>query len=379
MHFDLNDDQRQLADSVQRVLADQGSFEQRRAVAASPLGWSESLWQSMVDLGLTGLPVPESCDGMGGNQRDLLPVMKAFGGALVLEPFLATVVLGATAVRAAGTPAQQAEWLPKAVSGQVRLAWAHDEAAARHAPLWVETTARCEGGVWTLTGAKNLVLHAQSAHQWIVSARTEGAPDAVHGVRLFLVDAKAVGVRCRSYRLIDDTLAGGLQLTGAVATLLGHPEASVEQALAVTLAAGTAAVCADMVGAMEASYQLATDYMMMRKQFGRVIGENQALRHKAAECLVGLEMARSMAIAAACAADDVAAGRDVPEANKTLMQAKLVIGRHARSVCQAAIQIHGGIGMTEEYAVGHYLRRVTVMEQLFGDVGAQAARLAMAA
>lgn len=375
MHFDLNDDQRQLADSVQRVLADQCSFEQRRAAAATPLGWSESLWQAMATLGLTGLPIPESCDGIGGNLRDLLPVMKAFGGALVLEPYLATV-LGATAVRAAGTPAQQQSLLPHVADGSLRLAWAHDEAVGRHASLWVETTARREGDVWVLNGVKNLVLHAQSAHQWVVSARIDGAPDSALGVRLFLVDPSAQGASCRGYRLIDDTLAGEVRLSSAVATLVGHPEASVEQALAITLAAGTAAVCADMVGAMEVGYKLTTDYMMMRKQFGRVIGENQALRHKAAECLVALEMARSMAIAAACAADDVAAEHEVPEATKTLMQAKLVVGRHARTVCQAAIQIHGGIGMTEEYAVGNYLRRVTVMEQLFGDVGAQATRLA---
>jgi len=174
--------------------------------------------------------------------------------------------------------------------------------------------------------------------------------------------------------MVDDTPGGELHFSAAAALPLGDPRdgATALKAIEGTLAAGTAAVCADAVGAMESAYRLAIDYLNTRKQFGRLIGENQALRHRAAEMLVSLEMCRSMAIAAAIAAD----GLDAHDARADLARAKLMIGRHGRSLCHAAIQLHGGIGMTEEYAVGHCLRRLTLIDQLFGDVEAQATRLA---
>jgi pimeloyl-CoA dehydrogenase len=225
-----------------------------------------------------------------------------------------------------------------------------------------------------LDGAKCNVLHAPSAHRFVVSARTAGEPGDAHGVALFHVDARAAGVACRAHRLVDDTPAGELRFNAARAQPLGDPHdgAAALRALEGTLAMGTAAVCADAVGAMETAYALAVDYLGTRRQFGRAIGENQALRHRAAEMLVALEMSRSMAMVAAVAADDL----DAPGARADLARAKLVIGRHARALCHAAVQLHGGIGMTEEYAVGHCLRRVTLIDQLFGDVEAQAMRLA---
>ena len=375
MNFEPNEEQRALADSVARLLADTYAFEQRRAIAASAAGWSEPVWKQLARLGVTALPLPEAHGGYGGTAADLLPVMEEFGKALVLEPYLASVVLGATALRLGADADQQARWLPGVASGEVRLAWAHDEAGARHAPLWIETRARRHGARWVLDGVKCNVLQAPAAHRIVVSARSAGAPDARAGVALFLVEAQAQGFDCRSHRLVDDSPAGELRFDAVEAQPLGNTD-DAERALAAidgTLAFAIAAVSADAVGAMAAAHRLALTYLNTRKQFGRLIGENQALRHRAAEMQVSLEICRSMAIAAAVAADDPQA----PDARADLMRAKLMIGRHGRSLCHHAIQLHGGIGMTEEYAVGHYLRRVTLIDQLFGDADAQAARLAV--
>lgn len=374
MNFELNEEQQALQGSLARLLADLYGFEQRRAIAASAPGWSQPVWQQLAALGLAALPLPEAHGGFGRGAVDLLPVMREFGKALLLEPFLSSIVLGATALRLAGDDTAKALLLPDVASGEVRLAWAHDEHAGRQAPLWIETTARPANGHWLLDGGKCNVLHAPAAHRFVVSARVAGAPADAGGVALFLVDANARGWSCRPHRLVDDTPAGELRFEAAVATPIGDPRDAAQALKAIegTLAMGTAAVCSDAVGAMESAYRLAVDYLQTRQQFGRLIGENQALRHRAAEMLVSLEMCRSMAIAAAIAADNL----DATGARADLARAKLMIGRHGRLVCHAAIQLHGGIGMTEEYAVGHCLRRVTLIDQLFGDVEAQATKLA---
>jgi len=374
MNFELNEEQQALQASLSRLLGDVYGFEQRRAIAATPAGWSEAVWRQLAELGLTALPLPQAHGGFGGGAVDLLPVMQELGRALSLEPFLASVVLGATALRLAGDDALQARLLPGVASGEVRLAWAHDEAAGHQAPLWIETVARRDGERWRIDGAKCNVLHATAAHHVVVSARVAGAPDDAQGLALFLVDAQDPGVHCRAHRLVDDTPAGELRFESVTALPLHDPHdaATALRALEGTLAAGTAAVCADAVGLMESAYRLSVDYLKTRRQFGRLIGENQALRHRAAEMLVSLEMCRSMALVAAVAADDL----DAPGARADLARAKLMTGRHGRSLCHAAIQLHGGIGMTEEYAVGHCLRRLALLDQLFGDVDAQSARLA---
>jgi pimeloyl-CoA dehydrogenase len=374
MNYQLSDEQSQLRDSVQRMLADHYSFEQRRAIAAGSAGWSETVWRQLVALGLTALTVPEAHGGFGRGAADLLPVLEQFGRAMLLEPFLASSVLGATAVRLSGDTAAQARWLPKLASGEARLAFAHDEHGARHAPLWVETRAVAKGTAWQLSGRKVNVLHGSLAQGIVVSARVAGGPAEHDGLALFLVDPPAGGVTLRAHALVDGTLAAELSLAHADAQPLGDPLDGMAafKAIRGTLDAGMAAACAESVGAMQAAYELAVEYVNTRKQFGRVIGSNQALRHRVAEMVVSLETARSAAIAAAFAIDDPAD----EEAGADLIRAKMLVGRHGRIVAQTAIQLHGGIGMTEEYAVGHYLRRLTVLDQLFGDADAQAARLA---
>ncbi|MEK7346684.1 MAG: acyl-CoA dehydrogenase family protein [Pseudomonadota bacterium] len=385
MNFQASDEQQQLADSLARVLQDHGAFEQRRAISKTEAGWNPALWGQLAQLGVTALGIPEAYGGLGrldgqdepgelsGGAVDRQLAMQAFGHALLLEPYLASCVLGATAVREAASPAQKEALLPGVAAGEALLAWAHDETAGRHAPLWVETRARRTADGWRLDGVKPLVLHAAAAGHCVVSARLHGQPDEPDGLLLFLVDTRNTGVSLRPYRLIDDTPAGELSLRDAPAQLLGQDadHARAAAAIKTTLAAGSAAACADMVGSMACAFELTTAYVNTRQQFGRLIGEYQAVRHRVADMAVHLEMARSMAFAAAVAADDLAA----PGALADMARAKLAIGRAARALCHAAIQTHGGIGMTEEYAVGHCLRRIHVMDQLFGDEAAQARRL----
>lgn len=375
MNFELNDEQRALRDSLARLLQDRYGFEQRRAHARSAQGHDETTWRTLGELGVLGLAVPEAHGGFGGRAEDLLPVMQELGAALSLEPVL-PCLLAATALRTGADEALCAQVLPAVATGELRLAWAHHEAAGRHAACWIETTARQEGPGWVLDGGKDGVPGAPLAAQFVVSARLAGAPDSPEGRALFLVSAQASGLALRPHRLVDDTPAGELALRGAEAQPLCDPRdgARAQAAIAAATRLGIAAACADMVGAMSAAFRLAMDYLNTRKQFGRLIGENQALRHRAADMLVSLEMARSMAIAAAVAADRP----EGEDAALDLHRAKLSVARHARNLAHGAIQLHGGIGMTEEYAVGHYLRRIHVLDQWFGDADAHGAWLAQA-
>ena len=369
MNFNLTDEQQLLAESLARMLGDQYGFETRRSIARSDLGSSPQVWRQLAQLGVTALGVPEQFDGLGGGSMDRMTTLQALGRALALEPYLSTVVLGATAITHAGTDAQKATLLPAVASGQLVLGWAHDEADAIPGSLWVSTSAVKSDGTWRITGQKSLVLHGGLAKQFIVTARVGGNADA--SLALFLVAADAKGLTKREFRLIDDTPAAELTLNDAPAIALGEVNGTSDAAKAIQacLDAGIAAVCADMVGAMETAMQLTQSYVNTRKQFGKLIGEYQSLRHRLADMAVSLEVSRSMAIAAAAAADDP----DMPRTD--LERAKLLIGRHGRRLAEAAIQSHGGIGMTEEYAVGHCLRRIHVLDQLFGDVEVQVARL----
>ncbi len=374
MLFQLNDDQTQLRNSLERVLAEHYSFQARRAIAATDEGWSPAMWQRLAGLGLTALPVPESEGGLGGGVADLALVMETLGRFLVLEPYLASAVLGTHAVSRGGSAAQRQALLPSVADGTRRLAWAHDEYAGRHLPLWVETQARRSGDAWTLHGRKALVLHGNESHTIIASARMAGAADAAEGVALFLVDRGAPGLGCRPFRLTDDSPAAELVFDMVPATLLGDAKGAARGArtIASIRRLGIAATCAEAVGAMQAALDLTTSYVQTRQQFGRPIGANQAVRHRAAEMLVSLEITRSAAAMAARAA----AAAPAPEHEADLARAKLLAGRHGRRLCQMAVQLHGGIGMTQEYAVGHYLRKLMAIEQLFGDEHAHTRELA---
>jgi pimeloyl-CoA dehydrogenase len=375
MNFELTEEQQALQDSLARLLSDLHGHEQRRALAASAAGYSPEILDHFAQLGLTALVVSEDDGGLGGTAVDLMVVMQELGRSSLVSPLLCSCVLPATALQLEADEATRRQWLPALASGARQLAWAHDELAGDGGANWVGTRATQDGEHWRLDGGKLNVLHAASADQFLVSARIGGQDGDRDGRALFLIAPDAPGLTLRNYRLIDGTPAGELLMMRVRATpVSGAPRAVVSSGIDAALATGMAAACADMVGAMEATLRLTVDYLNTRKQFGRLIGQNQALRHKVAELLADLELSRSMTIGAAACVDRRLDGCDRTD----LHRAKLLVGRNARSLCQAAIQLHGGIGMTEEYAVGHYLRRVHVLDQMFGDAQMHAETLAHA-
>ena len=365
MDFDLTEDQRLLNDSVARLLSDRYAFDARRGYMKTPQGFSQELWDKYAELGLLGLPFSEDHGGFGGNAVDIMMVMEAFGRNLVLEPYLATVVLAGGAIRYAGNEAQKGELLPQIVDGSLKLAFAHSEQQARYDLSDVMTTATKDGSGWVLEGAKSVVFHGDCADTLILSARTSGDRMDRAGLTLFIVPAATPGVARRGYAMRDGTRAAEISLSGvklgadAVLGPVGEAMGTIER----VTQAGIAAMAAETVGACEAAHNMTLEYLRTRVQFGRPIGQNQVLQHKAADMLIEVEQARSMAMLAAMMVDE----NDPAERARNISMAKVGVGQSGRFVTQAAVQLHGGIGMTEEYAVGHYFRRVMVFEHMWGD------------
>jgi pimeloyl-CoA dehydrogenase small subunit len=374
MDFDLTEEQRLLRDSVDRLVAEQYTFEKRKGYLADPDGWSRGLWAQYAELGLLGLPFAEEHGGFGGGGIEMMLVMQALGRALALEPYLATVVLCGTALRLAGNEAQLAALVPQIVEGNLVLALAHGEPQARYDLPDVLTAAKPKDGGWLIDGAKSVVSHGDGADKLIVSARTAGNRDDKSGITLFLVDADANGVARRSYTLRDGTRAAEISLAGvevsgdAVLGKIGDGFPAIER----VAEAGVAAMAAEAVGAMEAMQAMTLEYLKTRVQFGRKIGDNQALQHRSSEMFMSLEQGRSLAMLAAMMIDEA----DPIERARTISTVKVGVGQSARFVSQNAVQLHGGIGMTEEYAVGHYFRRCMVIEHTFGDISHHLSHLA---
>ncbi len=376
MDFDLTEEQRLLQDSVSRLLADRYSFEARKGYLKEAEGWSTALWSQYAELGLLGLPFAEEYGGFGGTPVEVMLVMQAFGRALAVEPFLPTVVLGGTALRLAGTEAQRSELLPRIAEGRLRLAWAHGERQARYDVADVLTTAKPNGRGWVIEGGKSVVAHGDTADKLVVSARTAGERDDPHGISLFLVDATGHGVARRGYTMRDGTRAAEIALAGVEmgrADLIGA-EGEALPVIERVMEAGIAATAAEVVGAMETIHSTTLEYLKTREQFGQPIGRNQVLQHRAAEMFVALEQGRSMAMLAAVSVEEP----DPVDRARAISMAKVGVGQAGKFVSQQGIQLHGGIGMTEEYSVGHYFRRIMVIEHMFGDTSHHLNRLAQA-
>jgi pimeloyl-CoA dehydrogenase small subunit len=376
MDFDLSDEQRMLQDSVQRLLAERCSFEQRQAQLGEPGGYSCALWMQLAELGLLGLPFSEADGGFGGGAVDTFIVMEALGRTLCPAPYLATVVLCGGVLRAAASPAQRAALVPAIAAGELTLAFAHSEAQARYDLADVQTTARRQGDGWVLDGEKRFVLAGDSAQRLIVSARVAGEGSQRDGIALFLLDAGTPGLNRRGYPTQDRSRAADLRLNAVrvgTGALIGEPGAAIG-AIEQAVDGAIAALCAEAVGAMAYAHELTVDYLKVRKQFGVAIGSFQALQHRAVDMLVATEQARSMALYATMMCTE----SDAAERQRAISAAKVQVNKSARFVGQEAVQLHGGIGMTEECQVGHYLRRLTMIEMMFGDTGHHLRRLARA-
>jgi pimeloyl-CoA dehydrogenase small subunit len=363
MDFELTEEQRLLKESVERLLKDRYEFETRKKYMAEGDGWSRELWRQYAELGLLGLPFGEKYGGFGGGPVETMIVSEAFGRALALEPFFATVVLGGGFLRFGGSDAQKQALLPKIADGSLLLAFAHVERQSRFDLFDVATAAKREGASYVIDGAKSVVLHGDVADKLIVSARLSGQRRDRDGIGLFLIDAGAPGVSRRGYPTVDGLRAAEVTLAGVrvpAETRIGEDGFPLMERV---IDAGIAALCAEAVGAMGAMHELTVDYLKTRKQFGVPIGAFQALQHRAVDMFIALEQARSMAYFATMMAEEP----NAKERRKAIAAAKVQIGRSIRFVGQQAIQLHGGIGMTMEYKVGHYFKRATMIDTLYGD------------
>ena len=377
MDFNFSSEQEQLRDTINRLIEREYEFnKQRHAIITSDKGYSEKVWQSMAEIGVLGIGIDEAHGGFGGNMTDTMIVMDAIGRGLVVEPYFATVVLGASLIQLAGADAQKSSLLPQVVDGSLKLAFAHSETGTRYDLKRVATVARKDGNGYVINGEKIVVLHGGAADKIIVSAATSGAMNDGLGMGLFLLDAKNSGVAIQSYRTIDNQSAANIRLDNvrvAADALLGgndHALDIVEKVADI----GATALVSEAVGAMEALQKATLEYLKTRRQFGVPIGKFQALQHRMVDMLMYLELARSIAFLAAVKVQSP----DVAERQHVVSAAKNAIGRYSRLLSQEAIQMHGGMGITDELAASHYFRRLTAINATFGDADHHLARFAAA-
>jgi alkylation response protein AidB-like acyl-CoA dehydrogenase len=364
MNFELSDEQQQLQDTVGRYLTDQYTFEKFRTINASPSGWNKAAWSGLAELGVLALNVPVAQGGLGFGPLETLSVMAACGRSLLLEPFLSSAVI-ATAVLRAFADDAAAALLTRMATGDAIAVLAHYEPDSRFVAQWVRTRAQKSGDNYQLDGHKAVVLHAGAADTLLISARTSGEPGDEKGVSLFRVPRDAKGLSLDQYPTIDGQRAADVYLKGVQvpeSSRLGL-EGGALPAIDAALDIGLAALCAEAVGVMQALVDATVAYVQSRQQFGTAIGRFQALQHRIADMLIHLEQARSMSYLAALRCQD----ENVTERRRALSAAKIVVGQSCRFVAQQAVQLHGGMGMTDELIVSHWFKRLTAAELMFGD------------
>jgi alkylation response protein AidB-like acyl-CoA dehydrogenase len=368
MDFTLTDEQQQLQDAVQRFVRGSYGFEFRKQVLASADGFDRGTWQGLADLGALAMLVPEDHGGLAQGPVETALAMLAAGPALLVEPWLESAVTATALLRDFAGAATQAELLPAMAAGERVVVLAHQEAAGRGEPAWVATSVKLQGGEHVLDGRKAVVGGGAVADEWLVSARSIGAPPDRTGVSLYRVARGTPGVHLTPCTTIDGRRAAEITLQGVrlpAATCVGTPGAAlpaVERALDITLAA----ICAEAVGLMQASVDATVDYLKTRQQFGQPIGRFQALQHRAVDMLVHLEQARSMMWLAALRCTET----DAATRQRALAAAKVVIGQACRFIGQQAMQLHGGIGMTDELVLSHWFKRLLAIELAFGGTDA---------
>jgi alkylation response protein AidB-like acyl-CoA dehydrogenase len=364
MDFSYSEEQTLLRNSVAKYLADNYKYESWRKFTRNDVGRDPVHWQQFAELGLLAAPLPEAHGGLGGGPIETLIVMEEFGKSLVVEPFVPTVVIAGGLIAKAGSDAQKAEWLPKIGAGEAIIAVAFAESQSRYNLADIKTTAKKQGSGYVLNGHKAVVIAAPWCTHLLVSARTSGGQREARGVTLFLVDRKAKGISARDYPTVDGNRASEVTLenvevpasaaVGAVDAGLPSLEAAVDH--------GIAATCAEACGAMKVLVDATVEYSKNRKQFGVPIGKFQALQHRMVDMFVNYEQAVSITLMVTLRLDESDAERA-----RAASAAKAQIGKAGRFVGQQAVQIHGGMGMTDELNVGHYFKRLTIIDTLFGS------------
>jgi pimeloyl-CoA dehydrogenase small subunit len=374
MDFAFTEEQTLLRNSVQRYLADNYKYEDWRKFTRGETGRDPKHWAQFAELGLLAASLPEEHGGLGGGAIESMVVMEEFGRALVVEPYVPTVVIGGGALKYGGSDAQKSEWLPKIAAGETIVAFAFAEPSGRYNLADLTTTAKKQGARYVLSGQKGVVIGAPWADQLLVTARTGGGRRDEKGVSVFLVDKKTKGVSLRDYPTMDGSRASEItfenvelpadRLIGGADNGLALIERVTDEAIAAT--------CAEATGAMKVLVDATVEYSKTRKQFGVPIGKFQALQHRMVDMFVNYEQSVSMTLMVTLKLDESAVAR-----SKAASAAKVQIGKSGRFVGQGAVQVHGGMGMTDELNVGHYFKRLTMIETLYGSVDHHLQRFAM--
>ncbi len=371
MNFSFTEEQTLLRDSLAAYLADHYAFEDRRAAIRSAPGWRREVWRAFAeDLGLLGAAFPEALGGLGGGPTETLVIMEELGKALVVEPYLPTVVVAGGFLRRADTPAA-ADLARRIVAGEAIFAFAYAEPQARYAWNDLATTARKDGAGYVLNGRKAVVIGAPWASHLIVTARTGGARRDRGGVSVFVVEAKTRGVVMQEYPTVDGMRAAEVSFENVALgpeALIG-PEGQALPLVEAVIDEATAAVCAEALGVLRRLHEGTVDYTKQRKQFGQPISQFQVLQHRMVDMFIAVEQSVSMTYMAHIHLDDAPDVRA-----KAISAAKVQISRACRFVGQNAIQLHGGMGMTDEMAIGHYFKRATMIEAQFGNADHHLAR-----
>jgi len=363
--FNFTDEQSMIRDQISRLIREQYDFDTRMGVIQSESGWRPEFWAQLAELGLMMAPFSEEDGGLGGSPIDAMVVMEEFGKGLVVEPFIPSVVCAGGFLKHAGTTAQKEEHLEAIMAGASTFAFAYAEPRGRYNLADLETTAKKDGAGYVLNGHKAVVVGAPWADKLVVTARTGGDRRDAGGISVFVVDKSASGVTSRDYPTVDGRRAsevyfenvavGAEALIGAEGEGLPLIERVVDEAIAAT--------CAEAAGAMGVAHKMTVEYSRTRKQFGIPIGKFQVLQHRMVDMFMEHEQSISMTYMATLKLDE----GDV-ERQKAASAAKVRIGQAARFIGQEAVQIHGGMGMTEELAVGHYFKRLTMINAELGNV-----------
>ncbi|MEM1433411.1 MAG: acyl-CoA dehydrogenase family protein [Pseudomonadota bacterium] len=364
MNFDLSEEQQLIQDSVSRFINDNYSLEQREVLVKSKAGFSSEHWQQMAELGWLGLPFSEDQGGFGGNQVDTMIVMEQFGKGLVCEPYLSAIVLGGGALKYATNQQLAAEWLPSVIEGSKRLALAYAEVQSRFDLNDVATHARPEGDDYVVNGQKSMIQNGEGADAYVVSVRLSGSHADSTGIGLLLIPADADGLKANHFPTVDGLRATELEFKDVrvpMSQLLVSGDRGF-QMLTKIAADGILALSAEAVGAMEMLYKDTVAYTQEREQFGHPLADFQALQHRMVDMFMEYEQCKSLLYRAT-----LEIAEDNEDAARTVHALKYLIGKTAIFIGESAVQLHGGMGVTEELRVGHYFKRLLVLDAQFGN------------
>jgi alkylation response protein AidB-like acyl-CoA dehydrogenase len=362
MNFNLSEEQGQIRDSIARFVTDNYSFEQRNAITAMKHGFSREHWQQFAELGWLSIPFTEEQGGFGGGPVDTMIIMQELGRGLVAEPYLATVLLFGGLLQAGASTALQEEYIPRIIAGELQGAFAYLERQSRYALNDIQTTAKQQGDSWVLNGQKTVVLNGGAAQKLVVAARNAGEQADESGITLFLIDTASAGISRTPYRMTDGQEAANIQLKDVVAEAVIGSIGEGYSLMMPVIDAARLANCANALGAMESLNAQTLEYCKTREQFDVAIGSFQALQHRMVDMFGACENVRSLLYRAACTSQE-----NSDDAQRSLLALQVMTGRAGRLIGGEAIQLHGGMGMTDELSVGFFVKRLMILNNLFGD------------